>query len=349
MSRPEPRFIVARWALAVACCLGVVLFTIPGHLGLWRIYPFTQLSSMRMLTALGILVGGLCCLGWAAWRRRGTLVRPSIVTALVSIGCVGLVASLLLRDGALRDEATADDAPDVTVLSFNARDTDAEDIAEAVRETFADAVLLVEAPAEVVEGVAELLGEDTVAHTNAEVVTSRFDAVGIVVHRRLGAYEPVEGPELQLGSLALTGGGHGPAHLTVVHPPPPVQRWAPAPRWSSQLATAVQWCEDVGGIVGGDFNAVADHLGRSGLDECESATDSLGLSARGTWPVRLPGSLGAGIDHQLSRPDRWLPTRAKIVEIGDSDHRAVVVDYRRTGPERDDPDQAETEPAEEQQ
>ncbi len=329
MSRTSPRFVVARWLLAAVSCLGVVLFTVPGHLGLWRIYPFTQLSSMRMLTALGIGVGALCCLAWAAWRRRGTLVRPSLVTALVSLGCVGLVATLLVRDGALRDEASLDDAPDVTVLSFNARDTTASDVAEAVQESFADAVLLVEAPSEVVEEVAEILGDDTVAHTNADVATSRFDAVGIVVHRRLGAYEPTEGPDLQLGSLVLTGGGHGPETLSVVHPPPPVQRWAPAPRWSSQLARAVQWCEDNGGIVGGDFNAVADHLRRSGLQECESATDALGLSARGTWPVELPSALGAGIDHQLSRPDRWLPTSARILEVGDSDHRAVVVSYRR--------------------
>ncbi|WP_375002592.1 endonuclease/exonuclease/phosphatase family protein [Aeromicrobium sp. CTD01-1L150] len=330
MSRNDVRFARSRWALAAISCLGVVLFTIPGHLGLWQLYPFTQLSSMRMLTALGIAAGAICCLLWAVRARRGSLLRPSLVTALVCLVCVAVVGTSLVRDGALRS-SQGDDAGmhDLVVMSFNASETSADDIADAIRAQDADVTMLVEAPAAIVTEVSEQV-EGTTAFTNEDFASNRFESVGIVVQNRLGTYEQVDGPDLQLGSVAIEGGGHGPAHLTAVHPPPPVQRWAPAAHWRNQVRTSVEWCEDhEEAIVAGDFNAIADHLNRSGLDRCRSATDDLGLSAHGTWPVKLPGWLGAGIDHQLSDPLTWTPLTAKIITLGDSDHRAVVVTYRR--------------------
>lgn len=330
VTRPDVRLRPARWLLAAVSCLGVVLFTVPGHLGLWQTYPFTQLSSMRMLTALGILVGGLCCVAWAVATRRGELVRPSTVTAAVSILCATGVVGSLLASGAARSEVARPGEPELTIMSLNASDTSADDVAAAAIDVGADAVLLVESPAEVVEGVAALLGEEATAFTNVERAVSKFTSVGIVVRDGLGRYEPTQGPELQLGSVALTGEGPGPAHLAVVHPPPPVSRWAPAQRWSSQLRVAATWCEEQeDAIVGGDFNAVADHLRRAGLDRCESATDVLGLSARGTWPVDFPAWLGAGIDHVLSDPAEWEALSARVLEVGVTDHRAVVVQYRR--------------------
>ncbi|MGJ9414360.1 endonuclease/exonuclease/phosphatase family protein [Aeromicrobium sp. CF4.19] len=330
MDVPEVRFAGARWVLAGVSCLGVVLFAVPGHLGLWDVYPFTQLSSMRTLTALGILVGALSCLVWAGVVRRGTWWRPSLATALVSLVCVGIVGTTAVGDGALRSEAMREDAADVTVMSFNAKDTRAVDIARAAEESYADAILLVEAPAEVVQEVADLLRDEATAFTNEDAATSSFDSVGVVVLNRLGRYEQSAGPTLQLGSVVIEGNGNGPTHLAAVHPPPPVQRWAPAAHWGEQLRTVVRWCEDNrDGIVGGDLNAISDHVRRSGLDRCESATDTLGLAGRGTWPVDLPAWLGAGIDHQLSDPTVWDPVAARIVEVGDSDHRAVLVGYRR--------------------
>lgn len=320
---------VLRWLLAAVSCAGVLLFLVPGHLGLWAYYPFTQLSSMRMLTTLGLVLGALGALTWAALRPRGAWFRPSVVTASVALVVSALVMTSLVRDGAFTPSRSPTDATDLVVLSFNAHGATAEEILDASREADPDVIMLVEAPDELVRAVAE--GYDGAsAFTNAEEATSVFDAVGIVTRARIGTYERVEGPRLELGSVAIEGGGHGPSHLAAVHPLPPRQRYAPAPTWREEVSRSVQWCEDRSdAIVGGDFNAVADHLRRLGLERCASATDALDLSARGTWPTVLPAALGADIDHQLADPQSWLPTRAEILTIGGSDHRAVLVSWLR--------------------
>ncbi len=318
-----------RWLLAALSCAGVLLFLVPGHLGLWAHYPFTQLSAMRMLTTLGLLGGALGALTWAVLRPRGTWWRPSLVTASVTLVVSALVLTFLVRDGALAGSRTPTDATDLVVLSFNAHGATAQEILEVGRDVDPDVIMLVEAPDELVRAVADGF-DGASAFTNAEEATSVYDAVGIVTRARIGTYEQVQGPRLQLGSVAIEGGGHGPSHLTAVHPLPPRQRYAPAQRWREEVSRAVRWCEDRSdAIIGGDFNAVSDHLRRLGLDRCSSATDTLGLSARGTWPTALPAPLGAGIDHQLSDPGSWLPTRAEIVTIGGSDHRAVLVSWLR--------------------
>lgn len=319
----------SRWLLAAFSCAGVLLFLVPGHLGLWAHYPFTQLSSMRMLTTLGLVVGALGCLAWAALRPRGTWWRPSLVTAAVTLVVSALVLASLVREGAFAESRSPTDATDLVVLSFNAQGATAEEILEASREADPDVIMLVEAPDDLVRAVADGF-DGASAFTNADQATSSVDAVGIVTRARIGTYEQVEGPSLQLGSVAIEGGGHGPSHLAAVHPLPPRQRYAPAPVWREEVSRSVQWCEDRSdAIVGGDFNAVADHLRRLGLERCASATDALGLSARGTWPTALPAPLGADIDHQLSDPESWLPTRAEILTIGGSDHRAVLVSWLR--------------------
>lgn len=318
-----------RWVLAAVCCTGVLLFLLPGHLGLWAHYPFTQLSSMRMLTTVGLVCGALGCIAWALLRPRGTWWRPSLVTASVTLVVSALVVTSLVRDGAFAESRSPIDATDLVVLSFNAHGATAEEILEASREADPDVIMLVEAPDELVRAVAEGF-DGASAFTNAEEATSVFDAVGIVTRARIGAYEQVDGPSLRLGSVAIEGGGHGPAHLAAVHPLPPRQRYASAPVWRDEVSRSVRWCEDRSdAIVGGDFNAVADHLRRLGLERCASATDALDLSARGTWPTVLPAPLGADIDHQLSDPESWLPTRAEILDIDGSDHRAVLVSWLR--------------------
>ncbi|WP_373994760.1 endonuclease/exonuclease/phosphatase family protein [Kocuria rosea] len=116
--------------------------------------------------------------------------------------------------------------------------------------------------------------------------------------------------------------------LSAVHPPAPFPGKTPAAVWRQQLQAAVGPCRDDGAIVGGDFNASPRQVTQTMGTECIHAGTHLGRESVGTWPAAIPAPLGASIDHQITNGGNWEPVGIAFMDVGQSDHRAVAVNYR---------------------
>ncbi|QEU97466.1 endonuclease/exonuclease/phosphatase family protein [Streptomyces kanamyceticus] len=120
--------------------------------------------------------------------------------------------------------------------------------------------------------------------------------------------------------------GH-PVRIQLAHPMPPVPREVGL--WRSELRKIQDYAAAGDGastIVAGDFNATQDHAAfRDVLDAgLRDAARLAGSSRAPSWPAAAPAPLGAQIDHVLATPD-FAARDARFLEIGDTDHRALVV------------------------
>ncbi|MEU7578487.1 endonuclease/exonuclease/phosphatase family protein [Streptomyces sp. NPDC041068] len=120
--------------------------------------------------------------------------------------------------------------------------------------------------------------------------------------------------------------GH-PVRVQLAHPMPPVPRGVGL--WRSELGDIRDYAAAGDGkstIIAGDFNATQDHAAfRSILDAgLRDAARLDGSSRSPSWPTAVPSPLGAQIDHVLATPD-FSARDARFLEIGDTDHRALVV------------------------
>lgn len=310
--------------LAIAACAIVV---VPGNLGLWRFYPLTQALAMQGLAWLGIAaLSGLALV--VASRRSGD--RWMRFGAGLAVLLVVLEAGRLLWGGATSTQAGRADRPhDLAVVSINVGDASGAEVAAAVEPLEADVIVLIEADAAMVAEVGAVIGDGTwQTFTNEARAERVVDAMGILVDPGLGDYGATLTPDLTLGGLTLDPRGHDGPVLAAVHTYPPIPGLNPASRWRAEVRAAVAVCEDSGGIVAGDFNATGRQVERSGLESCANATGVLGLGHRGTWPASWPAVLGSPIDHQLFDETSLRAVSGAIVDVENSDHRAIVVRYR---------------------
>ncbi|MFI7579533.1 endonuclease/exonuclease/phosphatase family protein [Kocuria kalidii] len=325
--------------------LSIVLVT-PHNLGLGGTYPIVQLESLRLgwIMALLLLIGMAAVLARHSDHGRGVRKRVLQVMVLLLIGAVLTESILFARAGGFlpaRQAAVHAPGRDLTVLSFNARQSEADEIVEAAVAVQADVLLLVEVDAEIAAQIAESLhrrGLPNQLFTDSDKAVDP-DATAIVTADRVGRYRQVAGPELAFGSVsvapvdasrALIGtSSFTPPRLSAVHPPPPLPgRYSPN-AWWRQLRLSVETCRPgESTIVGGDFNASTTHIGHLMDEGCVDAGEHLGRGAVGTWPRSLPAPLGASIDHQIADAQRWEPVGIQYLDIGESDHRALAVSYR---------------------
>lgn len=312
--------------LFVSLVLAVaVVVVVPGHFGLWRVYPFTQALAMQGLLWLGLAVLGVLA-GWVTLRNPED--RWLRVGAALAIVLVVLESGRLLWGGLLSSEAGGSDRPaDLVVVNANVGDAPVDAVATALTRLDPDVVMLVEADAQMVQQVAEAMpGRSWQVFANADQATGTVDALGMLVSDEVGRYDVAEVLDLSLGGLVLEPAEEGPV-LGVVHPYPPIPGRNPASRWRAEVRETVAVCERYGGVIGGDYNATGRQIARSGLQTCASATSVLGLGHRGTWPANWPAVLGSPIDHQLFDDGLLRPVSGAIVDVDASDHRAVVVRY----------------------
>ncbi|WP_055700835.1 MULTISPECIES: endonuclease/exonuclease/phosphatase family protein [Streptomyces] len=120
--------------------------------------------------------------------------------------------------------------------------------------------------------------------------------------------------------------GH-PVRIQLAHPMPPVPR--DVRLWRKELGKLQDYVAAGKGkstIVAGDFNATQDHAAfRAILDEGVRDAARLAGSPRApSWPAAAPSPLGAQIDHVLATPD-FSARDARFLDIGDTDHRTLVV------------------------
>ncbi|MEI5098820.1 endonuclease/exonuclease/phosphatase family protein [Streptomyces sp. PmtG] len=119
-----------------------------------------------------------------------------------------------------------------------------------------------------------------------------------------------------------------PVRVQLAHPMPPMP--GDVDRWRRELGALRDYAAAGRGrptVIAGDFNATQDHaafrrvLGAGLRDGARLA----GASRTPTWPTALPRPFGAQIDHVLLTPD-FAAHAARVLTIGDTDHRAVLVD-----------------------
>ncbi|MFE6399769.1 MULTISPECIES: endonuclease/exonuclease/phosphatase family protein [Streptomyces] len=118
-----------------------------------------------------------------------------------------------------------------------------------------------------------------------------------------------------------------PVRVQLAHPMPPTP--GDLGRWRAELGRLRDYAAAGDGptIVAGDFNATQDHAAfRRVLDAgLRDAARLSGASRTPSWPTALPRPFGAQIDHVLASED-FAAHGARFLEIGDTDHRALLVD-----------------------
>jgi endonuclease/exonuclease/phosphatase (EEP) superfamily protein YafD len=324
-----------------------VVLVVPTNFGLWALYPFVQLTALPLIWIVALLLSaGLAFLLCRYTSQRGgTRRRAPRILALVLVGSFLIEMAMFARAGGFLSahRATVEGDPsDLTVLSFNARDTDPSEISRAAIAGEADALLLVEITLDVAADVSHQLhrqGVDNQLFTGTGTSARGVDGTAVIAAQRLGQYREVPSAPLVFGSVSAAPiepqdiGGQTPPltapRLSAVHPPPPVPGKFPSAIWKQQVYTAVRICSrERGSIVGGDFNAATAHIALSTDESCLDASAYLGRGAVGTWPATVPSPFGASIDHQLTDRRAWEPTGIRFMKIGESDHRALLVTYR---------------------
>ncbi|WJV51334.1 endonuclease/exonuclease/phosphatase family protein [Streptomyces flavofungini] len=119
-----------------------------------------------------------------------------------------------------------------------------------------------------------------------------------------------------------------PVRVQLAHPMPPTP--GDLGRWRAELGRLRDYAAAGDGrptIVAGDFNATQDHAAfRRVLDAgLRDAARLSGSSRTPSWPTSLPRPFGAQIDHVLASDD-FAAHDARFLEIGNTDHRALLVD-----------------------
>ena len=319
------------WALTVVLCGLAVVTLAPAVVGLSTTTPVAQAIALRPLLAVGfgllgavlLLVVLVAALTRRRWPRRAVL-------ALVLLG-VGGGHAWVLYDRGVEDVALPE-ARDgaITVLALNSFGGGAsiEQVVDVAHEVSADVLALPETSQASAEAIAVALADrtDTAFQVFAQS-TGQWDAnsTALLVSAELGDYEEAAAPVTWHASVrADPAGGDGPV-LLAVHPLSPHEPGAAMDRWAEDLDAVAQVCRtEPGVVVAGDFNATLDHGPLRDLGSCVDAAVEGGVGGVGTWPANLPRLLGAPIDHILADADRYVVDAAAVLEVGASDHRAVV-------------------------
>ncbi len=338
---------------AVVLGAAALLTAVPGGLGLAGWTPLAQVAPFRGLLAAGLLVLAALLAASARWARRGpqpTAGRGgrgrlrAVLAGALAVAAAAHVGVLLWRGVVPAGPSPREDG-DLVVLSLNTEHggASAEEVAAAVRRAGADVVALPETPAATAQQVVARLAADPTrprAYTASTATTAQVatHATSLLVADDLGAAVPAAAPDVGLAAVA-TAPADLPGPVVAVHATAPVPghlHWADGTmvaRWRQDVPRVVAACTGTpGAVVAGDLNATLDHPGLRDLGVCVDAASRAGSGGRGTWPSAVPDLLAAPIDHVLVDGRTWRVVSADVVDVGDSDHRGLVVHLGRRDP-----------------
>jgi len=331
VSRTRAGLLVAAGCGSAALVAAVV---VPQVLGMAGLPGPAQLVALRGLVGMLLGVLAVVLLVGAALLRRAARRRPeatlqrdlaglvAVVAAVALLGSGVEAALLAARGGWDRgDMAPAVGEGEVVVLVQNTLTTlDAAQLATLIVDRGADVVVLPETSAATAKQTAALVrtrsGHDLRAFTSSPGA-SGIASTSLLLDSALGAFAVTEVLPGPLGSFIAA----EPDGMTVaaIHAYPPLGRHLDT--WRTTTTAAVDLC-GTASIVAGDFNATIDHPAFNHLGGCIDTAQATGRAAVGTWPVSLPPSLGAPIDHVLIDPTVWHVVRTTVLEPPTgSDHR----------------------------
>ena len=212
----------------------------------------------------------------------------------------------------------------------------ADEIAASIVDNGADIVLLQEARWELLEGLRDDPRMADLAHrsdgsngaSSGTVIWSRWPLADV-------RKEPFVSSTRVTATVETPSGPIGVSSIHTTAPARPDHVWA----WRSQFQQLAAIETGTPRILGGDFNATADHRPFRGLIDqgWTDAHDPKGCGIDATWPVgRLSPIPLMRLDHILVTDDfEVLSTR--LADPGGSDHLPVVTDLRLTGSRIDSP------------
>lgn len=295
------------------------------------------LRAVCALVGLGLLV---VCVLFAAVARRARGFFGAL--GLVLAAFIALEAVVLGSRGLLPTAMAEADGDTISVLSWNTLGdaVDADELAELVRQTGADAVALPETTSDYAARLRDLLesdGEGWQAFTFSYDKISPARSTSLLVSDRLGEYraETSTPTTAQLPTLvARPVGGAGPV-IAAVHAVAPIEGemndWRSGLRWLAELCAERP---EGGLLLAGDFNSTIDHwshltdgsVPKARLGACLDAAEATGQGGQGTWPTSVPSLIGAPIDHVLHSAD-WAVAGFRVIGSKDeagSDHRPIL-------------------------
>lgn len=332
--------------LAVLAALAAAVLTWPSFFRVDQLFPVAQVIAFRSILLAAMAAVAVLALLLALIRPLRLFALAIAAIAVVAFAANGLaLASRGLGTDALPEKT----AEAIRVMTWNTAGdaTSPESVAQIAVAMDADIVTLPETTIETGEAVAIAmrdLGHRMWAH-HAEFGEDGWDArsTTLLISPDLGDYAVIESSvegttntSTVPSAVAMPVDGDGPI-VVAAHAVAPRQQYMS--RWRDDLSWLADQCgdgEDV--ILAGDFNATIDHMGRLGvaggtLGHCHDVASETGNGAVGTWPTRLPGLLGAPIDHVMASED-WVPTGSVVLRSLDgsgSDHRPLIVQLEPAG------------------
>ena len=313
--------------LTVTALTGLVLLTAARFVDTGVRLPIL-LASFSAYSALGLLVVllvGLSRFGSAPDRRWA--VPVAVVAGLCLVLQTWSLVPLFTGGSTGRS--------DLTVMTSNLEfgRGDAETVVRTVAEEDVDVLVLQEVTptaydALIAVGLVELL-----PHEAGEPVES---AAGTMVFSRY-PLASARSFTVRNGGLDISVAAPAPFRLLAVHTAQPVgwPQW-----WSTDMRTvrerARTTLDEGPTLLVGDFNATRDHRPlRAILDTgLRDAAEQAGSGWQPTWPTRFHTSWlqpVITIDHVLAS-EPYVAVRTRTVEVGNTDHLALLADLRLSRP-----------------
>lgn len=305
--------------------------------------PGAQLIALRGWIICVFVVAALFLMIVALIRRvtihRGgfAFLMGLILLVAAALHGVTLYSRGLSNPGSLGPDTgvSASGAGDgsITVLQYNTLGgkTTAIEIVELIEANGVDVVTLPETSSSMGQEIVQELANRGKTFTQFDTGTSGYDAdyesTVLLVSSSLGSYTSATVFDDLTGKpsavRAVSSDGSGP-DLIAIHPVAPSTD--SLENWKEQITATYQLCSTYpNAIISGDFNSTADHQAAAGFgDSCTDAAVQAGSGGIGTWSTSVPSFFGSPIDRVLTPAD-YSGTDAAIVQVGESDHRGVLV------------------------
>lgn len=360
-------FLLAVIALGFcAFALFTVLPTLAGMPELLLNFPLAEIIAFRWALVGFCLCFGLLYLMPTFFAR--TTIRRVVagITAIVLLG-VGAIHGVTIfsrgiyvnQDFSVAPKDAKSDRVWINLLTYNTQGgaTTAADIVKVMLDNRVNVAVLPETSTKQGEEIrAALLAAGTefqLFDTHTSQLDPDFISTILLISQELGAYQQLDLSELtgiaantqgtseamsgesgyvsQIGSFSIVGATPKDAQSKLpkfygVHPIAPIPSLLG--RWNSEITKAYGLCDGEDSfIMAGDFNSTADHQQALG-NECRDAVKEASSAGLGTWPASLPVWLGTPIDRVLTNETNYRGTEAKILQVGESDHRGIVIQLR---------------------
>lgn len=316
-ARKHPRNRPSAWFAAlllagVSTILGFRVADSDGFTPVPQILAFLPL--LLAPTVLGLLLAAL-----ARW-------RVGLVWGVVALGGV----AWFLEPYGKSDEPKGPAVAELRVMASNVQFGQAtQGLLKAVRKEKPDLLFVPECDYSCSDTLRDELPRADYPYRTASEASGAEGSV-IVSKLPLKKASGVPGTLGMPGAVAELADGHQ-VRIQLAHPMPPLAEQLGT--WRGELAELRDYAAEGrrdkrSTIIAGDFNATQDHAAFRDLLDTGGVRDAARLagSARTpSWPADLMSPLGTQIDHVLATPD-FTARDAHFLDIGDTDHRALVVD-----------------------